>query len=289
MPSPRDRVLDTPELLASIFIHVDPIDLLVNVQRVSKTWNSIIETSLHLQRIIFMAPRPAYPGDLVREVNPFLQKWFKPWFQVLGRKITDASQYSDDYSFCFRGRYGEQQIADMRAVASWRKMVPVQPPPTTLEVVKMHPSGVLRKPGQPIGEVATMECKDGVRMGTLYDLGWETAHKPYAKFACLWKMFPLDKETTAKDSILERQQILQAQQRLLTENRKGGATGSEMEDKVTVLMDLSMPRVGMANAMKPEHKSEGYEAVEDKLEFRAAEIPELAHLAMMCGRGCQRH
>jgi hypothetical protein len=66
-------------------------------------------------------------------------------------------------------------------------------PPTVLEVVKMNPSGLLRKPGQPKGEVARLEYGEGIRMGVLYDLGWETASKPFAKFACLWNGVSFDK------------------------------------------------------------------------------------------------
>lgn len=85
----------------------------------------------------------------------------------------------------------------MRKDASWRRMLPIQPPPTVLEIAKMHPSGLLRKLGQPIGEVARIISEKGITMGILYDLGWETASRPFAKWACLWNMFPFDKDSMA--------------------------------------------------------------------------------------------
>jgi hypothetical protein len=60
-----------------------------------------------------------------------------------------------------------------------------------------------------------------------------------------------------------------------------------LEDKVTFLMDLSMPLDKMGNHMKPKHKSEGYESVE--MEFREADEAELCHLAQMCTGECKLH
>lgn len=88
-------------------------------------------------------------------------------------------------------------------------MVPVQPPPTTLEVVKMYPSGgPLREPGHPVGEIGTLEYPGGVQMGILYDLGCEATHKPFARFACLWKIYPLD-APLGEDDIFRHQEKLQ--------------------------------------------------------------------------------
>lgn len=48
-----EAVLNTPELLESILLHVDIETLLVSALRVSKTWHAVIEASVRLQQALF--------------------------------------------------------------------------------------------------------------------------------------------------------------------------------------------------------------------------------------------
>lgn len=49
-------VLNTPELLESILLHVDIATLLLSALRVSKLWHTFIEASVRLQQALFFAP-----------------------------------------------------------------------------------------------------------------------------------------------------------------------------------------------------------------------------------------
>lgn len=49
-------VLNTPELLESVLLHVDIATLLLAALRVSKSWHALIETSFRLQQALFFAP-----------------------------------------------------------------------------------------------------------------------------------------------------------------------------------------------------------------------------------------
>lgn len=120
------------------------------------------------------------------------------------------------------------------------------------------------------------------------------AHKPFAKLACLLKKkkkkkFPLD--VPSKDDIFKRQERLQEVQRLRSRKRGRMALAFALEDKVTVLArgPFSIPLVAMNNKMRPEYKSQGHDPVEKILTFRSLEVPELAHVTVMCGRLCQMH
>ncbi|CZR69454.1 uncharacterized protein PAC_19354 [Phialocephala subalpina] len=295
MGSPIKAVLNSPELLTSILTQLSPQDLLTRAQRVSHTWHALINTSLKLQQFLFFAPLPAnpnvasIPNPLFTALDPNSHHPFEAWYTLLRTRITDTLQYSSDLSFSLSGRSPTQQAALTHRTASWRKMLPMQPPPLVLEVVKMHPSGLLRKAGQPRGEVARVNFEDGVKMGVLYDLGWETASRDYAKWAVLWNMVPFDKETMAPRQEFgdewEKRETRRTNMRLAQRREQT----YPLENKITFLMDLSMPLANMINFMKPQHKSEGYESLEGQMEWRDLGVEELTHLAQMCAGECKLH
>lgn len=78
-----------------------------------------------------------------------------------------------------------KQDAYSRKEASWRRMLPVQPPAKTLEVVTLsyHEDQQFESKGE-------MQFEDGVRIGTLYDLGYQTVWQPISSFWISWDMFP---------------------------------------------------------------------------------------------------
>lgn len=55
MPPASTQVLGTTELLEMILLNVDMKTLLLS-QRVSRSWQRLISTSIHLRRALFMEP-----------------------------------------------------------------------------------------------------------------------------------------------------------------------------------------------------------------------------------------
>ncbi|KAI1340043.1 hypothetical protein F5Y15DRAFT_423476 [Xylariaceae sp. FL0016] len=109
--------LDIPELLESILLHVDHQTLLVSCQRVNRTWHALITGSPRLQRRLFFAP------DLnpERSLNPLIRRRFWPCFP--------ASHVLYSYQERMEGLWIIVNRSECRfANASWRRMLPVQPP-----------------------------------------------------------------------------------------------------------------------------------------------------------------
>lgn len=55
------RVLALPELLASIILQMPIVDILVNAQRVNRTWHGVIQNTPELQQALFFRPVPLKP------------------------------------------------------------------------------------------------------------------------------------------------------------------------------------------------------------------------------------
>jgi hypothetical protein len=120
------RVLQTPELLEMILVHLKMEEILF-LQRVCHTWQDIIlHDSLLLRRKLYLAPAlvesPDYPTD-----NPFLKsrfpkfstylltgkvKWRPKWVKALDD--TDLHNLGDEFFEC--------------PTATWRGMLLTQPP-----------------------------------------------------------------------------------------------------------------------------------------------------------------
>ncbi|POR38149.1 Uncharacterized protein TPAR_01665 [Tolypocladium paradoxum] len=54
-----ERVLNLPELLEAILLHVDMTTLLVSVSRVNRSWNAVVSTSPALQQALYFRPVPS--------------------------------------------------------------------------------------------------------------------------------------------------------------------------------------------------------------------------------------
>jgi len=102
-------VLYAPELLTQI-LHLIPIsDLLVTAQRVDRTWRSLIQNTLSLQKAFFLAPSHEEPPSL----NPFLKRF--PFFEsaVVGVSFRNGNGFL---------WYLNPEVFK-RSEASWREML----------------------------------------------------------------------------------------------------------------------------------------------------------------------
>jgi hypothetical protein len=174
----QEDVFDIPELFSAILIHLPILDLLLRAPLVNHCWNNLIATSSSLQASLFFHPRHRHKP----EVNPLLQAAFPPWFH--NRPID--YDYLDLFRSLDWNRSYAKQDAYSRKEASWRRMLPVHPPPKSLEVVKLTEecdSLQFEQRGE-------LRFKDGVRMGTLYNLGYQTVIEPVSMFWISWPMFP---------------------------------------------------------------------------------------------------
>jgi len=165
-----ERAFSIPEILEAILLNIEPRHLLVNAQRVNRTWHSTIRCSPPLQRVLFFE---ACPRNEKREseFNVLLSAAFPPFFEHNpdvedDAKWTQESLSKMDWNSCLQKR-----DAYSREEASWRRMLVLQPPIKELNILKswscMTGMGKIR--GRKL-------VPDGLRMGLLYDLVEEEAH-----------------------------------------------------------------------------------------------------------------
>ncbi|KAM7185725.1 hypothetical protein V8F33_012235 [Rhypophila sp. PSN 637] len=192
------RVLGTAELLELILFHLPMQDLLVTAQRVSRAWKSAIDSSPTLQQTLFLRPEADVPSassvphteEAARHqqpttsfssftFNPVLQKTFPWWFRSdprvrSGSEALAALPWASDPI---------AQAAVMRADASWRNMLPCQPPKLALELVGKRST---KHHFFEMNGLATFP--DCIRMGTLYDLGFEKMRIWLSGFWIQWHL-----------------------------------------------------------------------------------------------------
>lgn len=125
----------TPELIETIFIHLPLRDLLI-IQRVSWQWKNAITTSPNLQQRLFLRPiQDPISGTMV--LNPLLAALFPPileigrpesafWdFPPTLRELRALDWFMDE----------KRREAILRKEASWRRMLPAQPPVIISKVI----------------------------------------------------------------------------------------------------------------------------------------------------------
>ena len=258
MSNARDRVLLTPELLEVILNNVEEDDLLVNAQRVSLGWNAAITGSIRLQRKLFFQPKPYIPSEEA-QYNLILRKKFGPWFAKNGPK---AVQYGKDIKPLDWNSSEQACDAFARKEASWRRMYPVQPPATTLKVVKR--TYYMRGHHYVRGSV---DFPEGVKMGVLYDLVQENIWKPITCFAMEWHMFPVAEDARRDDDGKSDEE---------SNGNVDSDVGKSHSDRKCITLHISHTvqcvrgKIG-GHGLGPEFISQAYEKVE--IEFNNFDMP----------------
>jgi len=160
MSSTVRQVLNTPELLESILLWVEPRTLLVRCNLVCQQWHDAISTSPSLQQTLFFAPRL----DCTPHFNPILSQDFSIFFDGEYHSLRDFD------SLRIRGK--GQRSAFMRQEASWRRMLVKQPPIERIGVLfwtgrDLEASEVYGAIYSPLRKPKSTE--GGITMSVLYD------------------------------------------------------------------------------------------------------------------------
>lgn len=179
MATPREQVLGTTELLENVLVFL-PMRTLLHAQRVCHTWQDVITQSLTLQQALFFRARESKKNendeDAANEIemNPLLEWLFPTSIRLEDSRwrfqFMSPSYEMNDFETIWWNDDDYTMFSVLRATASWRKMLPVQPPPKSLNLEIWYYAGML--------DIADYSCatadgfipiKDGLRMGRLYD------------------------------------------------------------------------------------------------------------------------
>ena len=126
MGSTADRVLNTPEILEQIFLKADMRTLLC-IQRVCRTWHKLITESPSVQKHLFLRPDPDCE---IPQINPLLHELFPQWFH---RPEGDRQKLIQRDGFSSLPLVQHSCNSAFRhEKASWRRMLPRQPPVQSL-------------------------------------------------------------------------------------------------------------------------------------------------------------
>ena len=243
--SAQVQVLSLPELTAAIIIQLPINDILVHAQRVNRNWKAAVD-SLPFQQALFFAPLPPSCG-LKPEFNPLLMEKFTPWFKTTECKCSGRGNRGWQFTELEWGSSKEKCAAYARKDASWRRMLPVQPPATIFEVRQASHYQM----GSDL-EVGQITFKDGLRMGTLYDWAQKTVATPISAFEMKWNMAPPSEDLEPSFSMPADDPETPED----TEKRKRG----EGPPKATMRTSYTMQCcIGMDPDVGPEFVSEGFE------------------------------
>jgi hypothetical protein len=166
MTSARERVLSTAELLEAILSQLTPLNNLLHAQLISRCFHTTITSSPTLQQLLFFRPQTS-TDPKQWTLNPLLRKHFVPWFDVVDT-FDQWSQPSYDLLKSMDWTTSKRD-AFLRAEASWRKMLIVQPSPPEVKLTRVTDTD-----GGVYKEEATISFQDsptaGVTMGPVYDI-----------------------------------------------------------------------------------------------------------------------
>jgi hypothetical protein len=230
-----------PEIFEAILLQLPLQDLLVNAQRTCRDWYACIKTSARLQQALFFRAIPEIRpvGDLETPAyNPLLQKAFPPWYRNEQRYYDRGTVFTDlEWS-----QPDSRRDAFMRREATWRNMLPVQPPSHVFEVrhAQSNRGGTMRRSGR-------VYFTDGVRMGTLYDYAYISVAQPISSFAVRWNVL-LDEHSHA--------------------HQPGWVGAQEWKDAVTMKVShTAQCNRGMPPDVGNEFRSEAFEVLDVELKI----------------------
>ncbi len=177
--SAQSQALALPEVLEAILLELPIRDLLTSAPLVSKSWNEAITSSAAIQQALFFQQRRESRGQ-DPEINPLLQWAFPPWFPP---KSSQHDTRGLRFTRLDWNKSAKKTAAYSARCASWRKMLPTQPPPTHLLIEQKSHYQV----GSFVSE-GEVDFPEGVRMGTLYDYAYKTVARPISSLVIEWDL-----------------------------------------------------------------------------------------------------
>ncbi|KAH8885973.1 hypothetical protein GQ53DRAFT_750825 [Thozetella sp. PMI_491] len=157
------QALGLPELLEEILQYLDQRTLLVSAQRVCRSWNRVIGSSVLLQQLLFFKPMSATvatDASVSTLKNPLLAEAFYLFYEHCGR-ISMGAFVKSRLSIANMKAGRRCHLAFVRPEASWRRMLVAHPAPRRI--------GYLRGCGNRFSW-QHIEMPDQLRMGQLYDM-----------------------------------------------------------------------------------------------------------------------
>ncbi|KAL2073605.1 hypothetical protein VTL71DRAFT_10931 [Oculimacula yallundae] len=185
--SAQDHVLSLPELISAIILQLPIQNILINVSLVNHTWKAAVD-SPPVQQALFLLPRISDQG-IKPEFNPLLIEKFPSWFKTTQPKTKSRGKRGWEFNDLEWGSSVSKIAAYKRKDASWRRMLPVQPPATTFEVRRAE-----HWQAGSSYEVGEVTIPGGVRMGMLYDWAQKTVRTPISDFQVKWYMAHPDED-----------------------------------------------------------------------------------------------
>ena len=179
----QDQAFATPEILEAILLQLPFVNLLVDAHLVNHEWKNLIDSSPLLQQALFFQPE-SFTG-LEPRINSLLQRSFPIFFDrpQIGHDNVQYQKMREAYDFATLNWNSNscRQKAYSRATASWRRMLPFQPPILTLEVTQITHGqrGDSERSGEKYFE-------NGLRMGPLWDLVASEIARPISTFGIKW-------------------------------------------------------------------------------------------------------
>ncbi|KAJ5495557.1 hypothetical protein N7539_000673 [Penicillium diatomitis] len=154
------RAFALPEIILAIMHQMD-MRTLINCQRVSHNWATLIRHSASLQRALYFLPREAPSRKPVRVYNELLAEIFPSCFPAPGApdqelELTSITFVDDP----------ETLKVFLRPEASWRRMLTTQPP---IHTVGTFVAGTTESIGLRWQQSKAEPLPDGLRMGVLFE------------------------------------------------------------------------------------------------------------------------
>jgi hypothetical protein len=253
IPSPSmEGVLYTAELLEQILLNLD-LNTLLHAQRVSKWFLQLINASTPIQQALFFQPYLTSPKcrfkhdasgprgsklvdkflsatcgfDIITYahqneniINPLIQRYLNEF--SLQRETAYWPRLDYDVTPKWPAAFQHaceplNLVAFRRSSASWRRMLPVQPPPIFLavEFERRNRKVFLGLVG-PSEENKSKEHKSGICTGLIYDLCWSWWNKRASSdFSICWSIVMEPAQSMMDAMIGNREQVERACERRL--------------------------------------------------------------------------
>jgi hypothetical protein len=175
-------VLNTNELLREIISYL-PFEDIIAATGVCKTWRYALKASVAIQQALFLAPittirriktnldlsLPTRIEDIPRESYTVVGELHPSFARICGPLLSNDTFFRE--VAVMPPRQSFEHPAGL-----WRDMLITQPPVSCVHVclysTPMMLSRVVFPPGftDPRGEIDSLRCDEGIRMGQLYDL-----------------------------------------------------------------------------------------------------------------------
>ncbi|KAL4864433.1 hypothetical protein BDV12DRAFT_201126 [Aspergillus spectabilis] len=174
--STSHKIFSIFELVEAILLEADARTLLTAAPRVCRHWNGIITNSHDLQAALFLTPTKRWPHGRPQQMNPFLERLWQEFFRRSNPPCSENSIPLDPI----------REKAYLRRDASWRRMLPHQPPASRVRIVG-HEYRDRRWHFSETTEITVSLDETGLRLGQFHSQIEELMFVPSKYLAVLWE------------------------------------------------------------------------------------------------------